>query len=72
MNLREMREKAKISIADASKALGISYEYLTKLETNKRKPSLKLMKKLSELYKVKPEKIFLAAFRTVCSEDIIP
>ena len=67
MTLREIREKAKLSIEEAAKRLGIAYDYLVMLENNKRKPSWKLLFRMVKVYSAKPEKIFLAVYRTMCS-----
>lgn len=67
MTLRELREKAKLSIGEAANKMGIAYDYLIMLENNRRKPSWKLLKKMCDVYSVKPEKVFLAIFRTLCS-----
>ena len=39
MTLRELREKARLSIEEAANKLGIAYDYLVMLENNRRKPS---------------------------------
>jgi len=69
MTLKELRQKAKLSIAEAAAGLGITERYLTMLESEKdnRHPSMELIGKMSSLYKTKPEKIFLATYRTVRS-----
>ena len=67
MTLREIREKSKLSIEEAAIKLGIAYDYLVMLENNRRKPSWKLLKRMIEVYSVKPEKIFLAVYGTICS-----
>ena len=67
MTLREIRENANLSLEEAAKKLGIAYDYLIMLETNKRKPSWKLLFRMVKVYSVKPEKIFLAIYRTICS-----
>ena len=67
MTLRELREKARLSIEEAANKLGIAYDYLVMLENNRRKPSWKLLKRMIEVYSVKPEKIFLAVYGTICS-----
>ena len=70
MTLRELREKSKLSIEEAANKLGIAYDYLIMLENNRRKPSWKLLKKMCDVYSAKPEKVFLAIFRTLCSWSI--
>lgn len=67
MTLREIREKAHLSVEEAAKRLGIAYDYLIMLENNKRKPSWKLLFRMVKVYSTKPEKIFLAIYRTYCS-----
>ena len=67
MTLRQLREKSKLSIEEAANKLGIAYDYLIMLENNRRKPSWKLLKKMCDVYSAKPEKVFLAIFRTICS-----
>lgn len=64
MTLREIREKAHLSIEEAAKRLGITYDYLIMLENNKRKPSWKLLFRMAKVYSAKPEKIFLTIRRT--------
>ncbi len=69
MTLRQMREKAKLSLLEASKSLNIAYDYLCMIENNRRKPSILLMDKMAKLYKVSPQKIFLAVHRTLSFES---
>jgi len=68
MTLRELRENAKLNITEAANKLEITTRYLSMIENNERKPSIRLMNKMSIVYKQKPEKIFLATYRTLCSE----
>jgi transcriptional regulator with XRE-family HTH domain len=67
MTLKEMREAVKMSQNDASRALDITKDYVSMIETNRRTPSSRLIEKMAIVYKRPPEEIFLAARRTYCT-----
>lgn len=53
MELRKFRKNQKMSCREFAKKLGISRQWLNNLETEKYKPSLKLMIRISTAFKVK-------------------
>lgn len=63
-NLREQNSMTQTELADL---LDISLSYISKLETNKRLPSKKLISKYSEAFEVPVNEIFFAVTRTICS-----
>ena len=69
VTLQEIRLKRKLTQEQASKALGITKEYLSALERAERNPSDKLKAKMAELYKVSDVEIFLACKETKCFKD---
>ena len=56
--LREIRVSNNLSLIKVSKSIGVSDGYLSLLETGKRKPSIKVAKKLAEVYKIDWTKFF--------------
>ena len=65
-NLRELRG---LTQEQASKKLDITKEYLSMIENSVRNPSDKLKEKMSKLYKVSIEEIFLAINSTKCLKN---
>jgi transcriptional regulator with XRE-family HTH domain len=59
MNLRQLREKAKLTRSDVSKKENVAISTVAMWEIGKRKP-YRRAKKLSKLYKVPISDIFLA------------
>lgn len=59
MTLAEMRKKKKLTMAEASRRIGITETYLYYLENGKRKPSDKLKFQIAKVYGVSPTTIFL-------------
>jgi transcriptional regulator with XRE-family HTH domain len=55
--LRQLREHKGMGIKTASKELGVSYAYLSRVENEHRTPSPALVKKLSMLYGVETEEL---------------
>ena len=60
MTLKEIRNKKKIGLTDASKKIGITKTYLYLIEEGQRNPSDKIKLKMSKAYGVSPTTIFLA------------
>lgn len=60
MTLKEIRNKKKIGLTDASKKIGITKSYLYMIEEGQRNPSDKIKLKMSKAYGVSPTTIFLA------------
>ena len=56
--LRELRTLDNMSLLKVSKSIGISASYLSYIEKGKRKPSIKVAKKLAEVYKIDWTKFF--------------
>ena len=67
--LKDIRELTGLKQYEAAEKLSISKDYLCMLEKGKRQPSNKLISRMAILYKTNPEKIFLAANRTICTEE---
>lgn len=61
MTLKEIRNKKKIGLTDASKKIGITKTYLYLIEEGQRNPSDKIKLKMSKAYGVSPTTIFLAS-----------
>ena len=55
--LRKLRKQKGMGIKTASKELGVSYTYLSRVENEHRTPSPALVKKLSSLYGVETEEL---------------
>lgn len=68
--LKDIRELARLKQYEAAEKLDISKDYLCMLENGRRSPSNKLISKMSKLYNVAPEKVFLAANRTICTDGV--
>ena len=49
-NLKSLRVKNKESQSSLAEKLGISVNYLSQLENNRKKPSLKLIEKMANIY----------------------
>lgn len=64
MKIKQLRLNAGYSQVEASKKLNITSDYLSMIETNKRRCSIKLINSMAKLYKVKPVDIFLDINRT--------
>jgi len=57
---KTIRENTNLSTEEAANLLGIRLSMLYKIEQGHRNPSLRLMKKMAEVYKCPVQKIFLA------------
>lgn len=64
VDLKDIREKAKLTQAQISKLTGLSIRYISLIETGKRTPSDKSKEKLAKAYRVPEVEIFLASQRT--------
>lgn len=63
---KQMRENRGLTQQQASKILDITKEYLSAIEGGRRKPGDNLKVKMSKLYQVSIEEIFLAIKETKC------
>ena len=68
-SLKEIRHEIGLKQYEAAKLLGITKDYLYMLEKGKRKPSHGLIEKMSVVYKIAPEIIFMSCNRTICTKD---
>jgi putative transcriptional regulator len=68
LTLKEIREKSNKTQKQISEALGITESYYCLIENNKRKLSLEHAYKLSKIYQVSMDEIFLSTNFTVCQE----
>ncbi|MDO5437044.1 MAG: helix-turn-helix transcriptional regulator [bacterium] len=57
-NVRVMRKKAKFSQEKLAELLGCSREFISRVENNKEKLSLRMVLKLSFIFKMPPENFF--------------
>lgn len=64
--LKELRQRKKMTLKEASKMLGVTEQYLVMLENGTRNPSDKLKVKLAMLYGVSATNIFLLCNQTKC------
>lgn len=55
--LKEYRKAKGYTQDEAAVKLGVTRQYVGALEKGERKPSLKLLKKIAEIYEVKIEKL---------------
>ncbi len=55
--LRKLREAKGLGIKTVGRELNVSYSYLSKVENGHKAPSVELVQKLSELYRVDPEEL---------------
>ncbi|MCR3758882.1 helix-turn-helix transcriptional regulator [Clostridium felsineum] len=67
-SIKEFRENVGLKQYEAAKKLGITKDYLSMLENRRRTPSTKLITQMALIYNKAPEDIFLAIYRTYCSE----
>lgn len=65
--LKEIRNERGFKQHEAATLLKITSDYLSMLENGKRRPGNKLILRMADVYKKKPEEIFLAAHRTICA-----
>ena len=56
--LKETRLQKEFTLSEVSKKAGISENYLSQLENGKRKPSVKMAKKIADFYKIDWTKFF--------------
>jgi len=55
--LRNLRRESGLSLRKAGEKIGISFMYVSELESGKKKPSLTVMQKYSNYYKVPTSKL---------------
>lgn len=65
-NLKQLREKAKLTQKYVAEKTNVTETYISLLENGNRNPSDKMKKQLAELYKVKVTDIFSAIELTKC------
>lgn len=58
-SLRLLRVFHDLKAIDLAKKLSISQSYLSEIENGKKKPSLELIEKYSEVFRIKPSTIFI-------------
>lgn len=58
--MKKLRLKARVSVDEALEKLEISYSMLTKIESDDRKPGIKLIAKMRTLYKCSIDDIYIA------------
>ena len=59
--LHDLRGKAGVGIKRLAPHLGVSYSYLSKLESNQIKPSEELVGRIAEYFHYDPDALLLAA-----------
>ena len=59
LKLRELRERADLSLRKAAMHADVDVAILSKMERGERKLSKELVLKLADLYKVNPEKLII-------------
>lgn len=57
-NIKKLRKKAKLSQEEFAEMVNCSREFISRVENLKEKVSLKMLLKLSELFKVSPKYFF--------------
>lgn len=57
-NIKKLRKSAKLSQEEFAEKINCSREFISRVENLKEKVSLKMLLKLSELFKVKPTYFF--------------
>lgn len=58
MNIaREYRERRLITQADAAGMLGIDPSWLSQIEHGRKRPSIKLLHRMAQLYGIKPKSL---------------
>lgn len=58
MDLREIRKSHSLTMRQAAEKLKISDATLSLIETGKRKPSIKIAKRISKLFKISLDEIY--------------
>ena len=56
--IKELRKSAKLSQEELAEKLGCSREFVSRIENNKEKISLKMLFIVSDVFKVSPKKFF--------------
>jgi len=54
---RDIRESRLLTQADAAQALGIDPSWLSQVECGRKRPSIRLLQRMAELYRVRPSKL---------------
>lgn len=57
-NIKKLRKEAKLSQEEFAEKLNCSREFISRVENLKEKVSLKMLLKLSELFKINPKYFF--------------
>jgi DNA-binding XRE family transcriptional regulator len=58
MTFKDLRRKAGLDAVEAASALGVTVHTIYKIEEGRRKPSLKLIRRMCNTYKTNIEEIF--------------
>jgi transcriptional regulator with XRE-family HTH domain len=58
---KALRQQRSLSVAEASKLLGISESHLWSIENGNRQPGKKVIVRMARLYKAKIETLFFAS-----------
>ena len=56
--LKEIRKERKLSLSEVSSKTGVGVSYISMLENNHRRPSIKLLKKLASCYNLELHEFF--------------
>jgi len=69
MILKQIRKKQGLTQHKVAEIIGVSKDYISMIERGKRTPSSKIILKLSQIYSIPAEQIFLIINRTICSDS---
>ena len=58
MTFKDLRRRSCLEVTEAANALKISVHTIYKIEEGTRKPSIKLVKRMCDIYKVTIEELF--------------
>jgi transcriptional regulator with XRE-family HTH domain len=71
--IKEWREIRGISQKQLAKQIGMSQSYLSRLEANKKNPSLETLHKIADILNVKPCQLYICHNRTCqCEHKVMP
>ncbi len=59
--IKELRKKMGLSLGKVAQSTGFSRSYIYYIEEEKKKPNPTLLRKLAELYRVRPDDLFVRA-----------
>jgi transcriptional regulator with XRE-family HTH domain len=69
--MRTYRERKNITLKDLSKLVNLTPSYLSKIENNKREPSLRTLKRISRVLDVCFIRLIGGCYNTFCGEGCI-